>query len=78
MNLFRSEEHARRWSGYDPKSADGIISARRLHATVFGPLGRYRERLAPDYLTRVPELSKGLVEALAEVSGGSAFWRPST
>jgi hypothetical protein len=76
MNLFRSEEHVRRWSGYDAASAEGIVSAARLHAVLFSRLGRYRERLAPDYLTRVAELSSGMVEALGEATDGSKYWRP--
>ena len=53
MNLFRSEEHVRRWAGFDPASAAGILPAAELHAKLFARFGRYRERLAPDYLDRV-------------------------
>jgi hypothetical protein len=76
MNLFRSEEHVRRWSRFDAASTERIVSASRLHAVLFARIGRYRERLAPDYLKRVTELSSGMIEALAEVSGGSAYRKP--
>jgi hypothetical protein len=76
MNLFRSEEHARRWAGFDPMSAEGILPAAQLHEKLFARFGRYRERLAPDYLLRVADLSAGVPEALAEVSASSTFWKP--
>ena len=76
MNLFRSGEHARRWADFDPASVEGILPAAELHAKLFARFGRYRERLSPDYLQRVTELSAGMVDALADVSGGSAFWKP--
>ena len=76
MNLFRSEEHVRRWSDFDRTSNEGIVSAGRLHAHLFSRLGRYRERLAPDYLLRVGELSAGMLEALVEATGGSPYWKP--
>jgi hypothetical protein len=76
MNLFRSEEHVRRWTGFDPESAAGILPAAQLHARLFARFGRYRERLAPDYLYRVGELSAGVLDAFADLSGGSSFWKP--
>lgn len=50
MNLFRSEEHARRWPGFQaPKAEQGFISLPDL-AGFFGTETR-RHMLDPDYLS---------------------------
>lgn len=76
MNLFRSEEHVRRWVPFDPASADGIRLVAEL-ATILFVLPRYRERLAPDYLLRVAELSRDLPAAFERLGRSSPFWRLS-
>ncbi len=53
MNLFRSEEHVKAWSLYDPASEEAIMPVEDW-AKVFG--GRmFTNRLDPDYLSRVGE-----------------------
>ena len=49
MNLFRSEEHARRWPLFNAKSEHGFISLVDL-AGFFGTETR-RHMLDPDYLS---------------------------
>ncbi len=72
MNLFRSEEHAHRWRGFDPRSSDGTRSAAEIAAFFATPV--FRERLAPDYLLRLNELRRELPDALARIGKGSSFW----
>ena len=74
MNLFRSEEHVSRWSLFDPASAEGILPLAAFHEVFSTPL--FRERLAEDYVSRVPNLRGELIARLARVSGGAAFWQP--
>ena len=51
MNLFRSEEHAQRWSLFNPDSApEGFIPLQDL-AAVFATESR-RHWLDPDYMSR--------------------------
>jgi len=76
MNLFRSEEHVRRWAQFDSGSEVGIRPLRELATTLFA-LGRYRERLAPDYLLRATELARDLPVALERLGRSSSFWRMS-
>jgi hypothetical protein len=49
MNLFRSEEHARRWVGFDPAFTDTLQPLshwiERFSAEIF------RARKRPDYIT---------------------------
>ena len=74
MNLFRSEEHLRNWSLYDPESADGIMPLAD-YATLFSA-GWVRQRLQPDYLLRLPKLMPEWVTTLVKLGKTGSFWRP--
>jgi hypothetical protein len=73
MNLFRSEEHTRNWSLYDPESADGVMPLRD-YATLFAS-GLFRERLEPDYVLRLGKLAPEWVAALVKLGKTGPFWR---
>jgi hypothetical protein len=73
MNLFRSEEHVRRWADFDPASTEGIKPVRALAQAFSGPI--FRERLAADYVRRVQERMPGLLADLDRLGGGSPFWQ---
>jgi len=72
MNLFRLEEHVRRWVLFDPASEDGIRALVEF-ATLFG-LPMFRERSAPDYLQRLPALRQQRLAAAERFAKGSPFW----
>jgi hypothetical protein len=73
MNLFRSEEHVRRWAKYDAESTHGIKLVREIAAAFNTPL--ITERLEPDYVRQIGERIPGLLEALDRLGGGSPFWQ---
>ena len=73
MNLFRSEEHVRNWVQYDPESADGTMPLKD-YATLFSG-GMFRERLAPDYVLRLPQLAGDWVATLIKLGMTGNFWR---
>lgn len=73
MNLFRSEEHVRRWALYDPAAAEGVIPLPDL-AAVFGTEGR-RHLLDGDYIARwLPRRGAERIEALKRIGRTSSFW----
>ena len=76
MNLFRSEEHVHQWPLFDSTSLEGIRPVADF-VTILFVLPRYRERLAPDYLVRVGELSRDLPGALERLGRSTSFWRLS-
>jgi len=76
MNLFRSEEHVGQWPPFDPGSEEGIRPVADFVTTLF-VLPRYRERLTPDYLLGVGELSRDLPAALERLGKSTPFWRMS-
>ena len=49
MNLFRSEEHARRWSRFNPKTEKSLQPLSFWERVFSGPIFRYRGR--SDYIS---------------------------
>lgn len=72
MNLFRSEEHVRAWSSFDPSSAEGIMPVRSW-IRFFGQ-GRLRARLDPDFAVKAPRLRPTRDEVLAEMRKSGPYW----
>ena len=73
MNLFRSEEHARRWPQFQPKAEQGFISLRDL-AGFFGTETR-RHMLDPDYLsTWYPKRAAERRAYLESIGKTTPFW----
>ena len=74
MNLFRSEEHVKNWSQYDAVSAESIMPLANWALAFSGPL--FRNRLKPDYLSRIKEYASELVLSLKKLGKVGAFWTP--
>jgi hypothetical protein len=74
MNLFRSEEHVKKWSLYDSISAESIMPLFDW-ATIFsGPL--FRKRLEPDYLSRTGEYAAEFLMSFKKMGKSGSFWTP--
>jgi len=70
MNLFRSEEHARNWSGFKPDTDEGIIALGDL-VTLFS--GNYfRRRHDDDWVSRSKEYA---IELGKEFAKKGPFWQ---
>ncbi len=74
MNLFRSEEDVRNWSGFKPGTEEGIITLPVL-AKLFS-VEIFTRRLDPDYLSRLPEYRRLRIPAWAEIVDKRPFWAP--
>ena len=76
MNLFRSEEHVKEWSAYDPISVESIMPvtdwAYVLGAKVF------RKRLELDYFDRMDENWEDFFGRLGELGRKGSFWFTNT
>jgi hypothetical protein len=73
MNLFRSEEHARRWALFNPASEDGFISLPDL-AAFFGTESRHH-MLDADYLsTWYPKRAAERRAFLEGIGKAMPFW----
>jgi hypothetical protein len=72
MNLFRSEEHVKNWSQYDPISEEAIMPVADWAYVFSGPL--FRNRLEPDIIARTPEYYAEGSGRLAELGKTGPFW----
>lgn len=73
MNLFRSEEHIRNWSRFDPAAEQGIVPLADL-VRLFS-LDMFTKRLEPDYATRSRAYAGEFLAAVAELGKTRPFWR---
>ena len=72
MNLFRSEEHVKRWSQFDPASEDLIMSVTDWAQVFSGPM--HARRLDPDYLEHAQEYLTSYHDALRQRGKATSFW----
>jgi hypothetical protein len=70
MNLFRSEEHVRNWSGFKEGTEEGILELSGLGRLFSGDL--FRRRLDPDYVSRYKEYGRAFATAVKGI--GRPFW----
>jgi hypothetical protein len=75
MNLFRSEEHARRWPGFGADTAEALLSFGDMMRIMSTP--RHRERRSGRYVSTASGYLAVFIERLREVTRGSAFWDPA-
>jgi hypothetical protein len=74
MNLFRSEEHIRTWTRFDPATAEGIIQLADVVTLFSGDF--FQKRLALDYVSRHRDYLSGFVAAIREIATTRPFWAP--
>ena len=73
MNLFRSEEHARRWAQFNPAAEQGFISLTDL-VGMFGTQTR-QHMLDADYLSAwYPQRAAERRDYLARIGKATPFW----
>jgi hypothetical protein len=72
MNLFRSEEHGRNWSGFKTGTEEGMHKVADIAGLFSGQF--FTRRLDPNYVSRMPEYLKELVGVL---KGMGSFWQPA-
>jgi hypothetical protein len=73
MNLFRSEEHIRSWSRFDPAAEQGIVPLADLVALF--SLDMFRKRLEPGYVSRSRQYAGEFLEAIGGLAETRPFWR---
>ena len=75
MNFFRSEEHLRRWEGYEEKMEGGQISLDSLIQLFGEPYFTNRGR--PDYISHFSEYMADLVGELDKLPDAGDYWKLS-
>ncbi len=69
MNLFRSEEHIRNWSGFKSDAEEGMIPVLDMAGLFSGNL--FTKRLDSDYVSHLQEY---FMEAIGAMQAGGSFW----
>ena len=75
MNLFRSEDHARRWSGFAREREGGLVTLAQLASIMGTP--RHRERVNGHYVSSFPSYAPAFFDNLKQVTGNHPFWDPT-
>ena len=75
MNFFRSEEHLRRYEGYEEKMEGGKISLDSLLKLFGEPYFTNRGR--PDYVSHFSEYMAGLVDEIDKLTDAGGYWKLS-
>ncbi len=73
MNLFRSEEHVKSWSSYDPISEEAIMPLADWAMVFSTPI--FRNRLEPDILSRNDEYRDHFSGALTKLGKKGWAWQ---
>ena len=72
MNLFRSEEHVRNWSGFKSGTEEGIVELSDLVKVFSGNL--FTRRLDSDYVSNFQTYIGEFVAAVGEIGKVRPFW----
>ncbi len=70
MNLFRSEEHIRNWSGFKADTEEGIVQLSDMVGLFSAHF--FSKRLEPDYVSHMQEY---LVEVIGAMKDRGSFWQ---
>lgn len=72
MNLFRSEDHVKNWSGFKQGTEEGIVDLSVL-MKLFS-VDTFTRRLDHDYVSRMKEYRVARIAAWGEIMKKSSFW----
>jgi two-component SAPR family response regulator len=73
MNLFRSEEHIRNWSGFKAETEEGIFPLDDLVKLFSGNF--FKKRLDSDWVSRSREYAREMVQTFIEIGKTGPFWK---
>jgi hypothetical protein len=74
IHLFRSEDHARKWSGFVSGTEEAILPVSDMMYIMSTP--RHSSKLSGHYVSSAHEYAPLFFQRLEEVTQNSAFWRP--
>lgn len=72
MNLFWSEEHARKWSGYRAEAEGGLTPLRDM-LYIFSA-ETFTERMGGHYIRDMASFRQDLMARIQEIKGNDPFW----
>jgi hypothetical protein len=72
MHFFRSEEHLRKWDGFNEKTKGGIIALSNLMWLFSGPYFTKRREL--DYVSQMGDYLTDLIASLDSLDNAGTYW----
>jgi len=73
MNLFRSEEHVRSWSGFKAGTEEGMIPLNDLVKLFSGSY--FRRRLDGDWVSNSRRYAMEMIASFKEIGKTGPFWQ---
>jgi hypothetical protein len=73
MNLFRSEEHVRNWSGFVAGTEEGMIPLNDLVKLFSG--NYFRRRLDGDWVSNSRQYAMEMIASFEEIGKTGPFWQ---
>jgi hypothetical protein len=73
MHFFRSEEHLRKWKGFNEKKKGGIIALHDLMRLFSCPY--FTKRRESDYFSHMGNYLTDLIASLDYLDNAGTFWR---
>ncbi len=73
MNFFRSEDHLRKWEGFQEDKKEGIIAlsdAMRLFSGSF-----FTKRREPDYFSHMAKYTADMIAIQDSLQNAGSYWR---
>ncbi len=73
MNLFRSEDHVRRWDSFVQGTDEGITPLSDMIKLFSGSY--FKRRLDQDYVSHMFEYAREMVQIMKEIGKSGPFWK---
>ncbi len=73
MNLFRSEDHVRRWDSFVQGTDEGITPLPDMIKLFSGYY--FKRRLDQDYVSHMFEYAREMVQIMKEIGKSGPFWK---
>lgn len=73
MNLFRSEEHVKSWSGFRSDAVGGMLPLADMMAVFSSAL--FRERFNGHYVSNMADYRADFMDTIRKVTNDNPFWR---
>ena len=73
MNLFRSEEHVRNWSGFVTGTEEGMLPLNDLVKLFSG--NYFRRRLDGDWVSNSRQYAMEMIASFGEIGKTGPFWQ---
>ena len=73
MNFFRSEDHLRKWEGFQEDKKEGIIALSDAMRLFSGPF--FTKRREPDYFSHMAKYTGDMIAIQDTLENAGSYWQ---